>query len=54
MNEIELALEYARRRKTNRLKQNKFDHRKVRANCFSNSSASNSFDVEQSLVWAEV
>jgi hypothetical protein len=40
MNETELALGYMRRRKINRLKQNKFYHRKVRANCFSNLSAS--------------
>jgi hypothetical protein len=49
MNEIELALEYARRRKTNRLKQNKIHRRKVSANLFSNLSSSDSFDVEQSL-----
>ena len=49
MNEIELALEYTRRRKTNRLKKNKLYRRKARANCFSNLSASDSFDDEQSL-----
>lgn len=50
MNEIELALEYARKRKTSRLKQNKLHRRQARAKCYSNLSTSDSFDVEQSLM----
>ncbi|CAF4148443.1 unnamed protein product [Adineta steineri] len=49
MNELELALEYAQKRKANRLKQNKHYRRTVRANRFSNLSISDSVDVEHSI-----
>lgn len=49
MNEIELALEYARKNKINRLKKNKINRRKSRG-CFSKSSTHDSFDIEQSTM----
>jgi hypothetical protein len=48
MNEIEIALEYARRKKTNRLKHNQLQRRKTRSKYFSNLLSSDLFDAEQS------
>jgi len=48
-NEISISLEYARRKKLIRLKQNKIHRQKFRSKFISNSFSSDPLDVEQSI-----